>query len=73
MGKHPIRGLISFGLDDHVVIDKSGQMIIKSSETEKKIQVLGEDVKCLRANRNMEGQVAIGSKDTLVQVWDINH
>lgn len=37
MGKHPIRGLISLGIDDHMVIDKSGKLIVKNSETEKEI------------------------------------
>ena len=37
MDKHPIRGLISFNLEDHMVIDKSGKMIIKKSETEKEM------------------------------------
>lgn len=37
MGKHPIRGMISLGIDDHMVIDKSGKLIVKNSETEKEI------------------------------------
>lgn len=66
----PIKGLISYDMMRHVVIDQKGKMIIGGAD--ESAQVASDNVSCLRGNPNMKGQVAIGSRDTLLQIWDIN-
>lgn len=73
-----IKGLIPFGSNikelKHLLIDETGKAIMHSKGDKKHkdlFQVDGSSVQCLAKNPSNFNEIAIGSKDQLLQIWDV--
>ena len=84
--KGPIRGLgvINQGKGDiyslqHIIVDETGMLIVdgcsqkEDAKPRYEAQVPTTKALFMAQNRWSEYEVAIGSKDTLLQLWDVNH
>lgn len=73
-----IKGLISFEPESltHLMIDSKANVVLDKVKSKKEAKVLftalGENVQCMGRNPHKLNDVAIGSKDQLLQIWDVN-
>jgi hypothetical protein len=77
----PIKGLGTLGKDifdlSHVLVSEKGRMVVDKVNDKKFIadwqlpMLSGSKVTCMLQNPYSSNQVAVGCKDTLLQLWDL--